>query len=150
MYKYRVATGPVQIPTDSALSSTSRSASDSVSSLLTFSDKSTTYLLAFQLAFSQFPGSLLSAVVGWVIGWAWRVEILPGAGSWRVPWWMVGLEDGRKRRGDGERYEELRRRMIEGEGEEGEASGVTGRRGNAEGRRRPLGQQILGQFRGGI
>ena len=102
-----------------------------------------TYLLAFQLALSQFPGSLLSAGVGWLVGYAWRNDILPGAGGWRVPGWVVS----EKR--DGERYEGLRRR-LEGEerGAVGAASGADAS-GTGTGRqRRTLGTQILDQFRG--
>jgi hypothetical protein len=81
-----------------------------------FSDKTMTYLLAGQLALSQFPGSLLSAAVGWVCGLAWRGELFPEAVvRWRVPGWLVG---GSARRDAG--FDGLRRR-LEGEGR---ASGV--------------------------
>lgn len=81
----------------------------------------------------------MAAAVGWVVGFAWRRDILPGAGRWRVPGWVVG--EGRKREG----YESLRRRM---EGEVGVATGVEGR---AEGGRRRAGVLggIVEQFRGG-
>ncbi|RAH40286.1 protein dscB [Aspergillus brunneoviolaceus CBS 621.78] len=108
---------------------------------LTLSDKSTTYLVAAQLAASQFPTMLLPAVVGWGVGLAWRTEALPlffvpGGYRWRMPGWVVGQAD-RNRAGvrggggggeegagsGGERYEELRRRL---EGEVVAASGSEG------------------------
>jgi len=123
MYKYKVATA---FPQDGLL----------------FSSKSFTYLLAFQLALSQLPGSAISAVIGWCVGYAWRSEILPGAARWRVPGWVMR----EKRQGEG--FEGLRRRM-EGEEAMAAASGVEGRRDGREGRqRRTLGTQILDQFRG--
>ncbi|RAL17496.1 protein dscB [Aspergillus homomorphus CBS 101889] len=88
---------------------------------ITLTDKSTTYLIAAQLALSQFPNMLLPAVVGWAVGLAWRTEVLPlffvpGGYRWRVPGWVVGEQDSEEGagRGSGERYEELRRR-LEGE-----------------------------------
>jgi membrane associated rhomboid family serine protease len=75
---------------------------------LTFSDKSTTYLLATQLALSQFPYNLLPAGVGWVIGTAWVGDML--LPRWRVKGWVVG--EGRRDR-ERERYEGLRRRLEE-------------------------------------
>lgn len=39
------------------------------------SSKNGTYLLAAQLALSQFPISLVPAVVGWVAAWAWEVGV---------------------------------------------------------------------------
>jgi len=128
VYKYRIAT--------------STSTPSSPAQGLLFSDKSMTYLFAAQLALSQFPGSTISAAVGWVVGYAWRSEILPGAARWRIPrWWG-------KERGEGQRYEGLRRR-LEGESTAAAASGVDGARGGGAGRqRRTLGTQILDQFRG--
>ncbi|PYH46013.1 protein dscB [Aspergillus saccharolyticus JOP 1030-1] len=101
---------------------------------ITLTDKSTTYLIALQLALSQFPATILPAVVGWGVGLAWRTEVLPlvgvpGGYRWRVPGWVVGDGSVRAAGGDrssvrggsgggsgsgGERYEELRRR-LEGE-----------------------------------
>ncbi|PWY87564.1 hypothetical protein BO70DRAFT_332559 [Aspergillus heteromorphus CBS 117.55] len=98
----------------------------STSLTLLLSDKSTTYLVAAQLALSQFPGMLLPAAVGWCVGWAWRMEVLPLpglGGTWRVPAWVVGeKERGGNSNGNGNggaggaegRYEDLRRR-LEGE-----------------------------------
>ncbi|KZF24840.1 hypothetical protein L228DRAFT_243570 [Xylona heveae TC161] len=116
-------------------------ATSSSSGALLFSSKSFTYLLAFQLAFSSFPGSTLSALVGWCVGYAWRNEILPGASKWRIPAWLM------KDKAQGQRFEGLRRR-LEGEEAVAAASGAGGR-DRGEGRqRRTLGTQILDQFRG--
>ena len=112
---------------------------------LTFSDKSYIYLPALQLSLSQFPGSLLCAFIGWVVGYSWRNEVLPGAVTrWRVPGWMVGIQQ-RKR---GEDFEGLRRR-LEGENTDAAvATGSDGRLAGEVGRRRTLGRQLLDQFRG--
>lgn len=96
---------------------------------------------------------LLPSLVGWVIGVAWRTELLPGLSpsshGFRVPAWMVGE---RERRVPGlgvaggaerERYEDLRRR-LEGEvaastsaeagaGQSGSGSGQRFRGGNGNG-----------------
>lgn len=77
--------------------------------------KATSYLLPLQLALSQLPGSALAAGTGWVIGFAYRREILPGAARWRAPTWLVGGSEQK------ERFDHLRRRM---EGEAGRATGV--------------------------
>ena len=108
-----------------------------------FSDKSTIYLVACQLALSQLPGSLISAIVGWTIGLAWRSDFLPEKFStWRVPGWMVGAT------GQGRGFEGLRRR-LEGEGR---ASGIDRTDSNeVQGRqRRGMGRMILDQFRGAL
>lgn len=84
---------------------------------------------------------MLSAGVGWVVGYAWRNDVLPGALSqWRIPGWLVGVESQKHREG----FEGLRRR-LEGETAEGSA---TGAQGSEAGRRRPMGRQLLDQFRG--
>jgi hypothetical protein len=112
---------------------------------LTFSDKSYVYLPAIQLSLSQFPGSFLCASVGWVVGYMWRNDVLPGAVTrWRIPGWMVGIR-GVKR---GDDFEGLRRR-LEGENtNSAAATGSDGRLGGEVGRRRTLGRQLLDQFRG--
>jgi Eukaryotic integral membrane protein (DUF1751) len=75
------------------------------------SDKSTAYLLAAQLALSQFPFQLMPAAVGWIVGSAWMGELLPGRlGRWRIPAWVVGESAKSKERGQ---YEGLRRRLEE-------------------------------------
>jgi hypothetical protein len=110
---------------------------------LTFSDKSYVYLPAVQLSLSQFPGSLLCAFLGWVVGYSWRNDVLPGAATrWRIPGWMVGIR-AQKRAED---FEGLRRR-LEGENT-ALATGSDGRSGGEAGRRRTLGRQLLDQFRG--
>nr|KMM64887.1 hypothetical protein CPAG_01239 [Coccidioides posadasii RMSCC 3488] len=152
--------------------STSTGASNSQALTLRFSDKSTVYFLAFQLSLSQFPHSLLPAAVGWIIGCAWRAELLPGrfsSPSWRIPPWVYGGQESafdRHQRSDitgqtqtshgseAERYEGLRRRL---EGESRAAAAATGERvyGSGSGvdggdtqRRGPLAGQILDRFRG--
>ncbi|KAK9778782.1 hypothetical protein SCAR479_04405 [Seiridium cardinale] len=129
MYKYRIAT--------------SGSPSDQFQGI-TFSDKSYKYLLAVQLAFFQWPGSILGALVGWVVGYAWRLEMLPRALTrWRIPGWMVGIRTQRR----SEEFEGLRRR-LEGEGSTATATGVQSNADGETGRRRNMGQQIMDQFRG--
>jgi hypothetical protein len=139
MYKYRVATS-ASPPTDEPFAG------------LTLSDKSFRYAVALHLSLLQWPGSLLGAAVGWVVGQAWREGLLPSAFvRWRLPGWLLGLKP--QRRGGGGEFEGLRRRL---EGENGAATagatatGVQGRRsedaGQAE-RRRTMGQQIMDQFR---
>jgi len=82
------------------------------------SDKWTIYLLTAQLTFSQFPYGLLPALVGWIVGNAWADELVPaGLVRWRVPAWVVG-EDTAGKRGRGQQYEGLRRRLEE-EGQDG-------------------------------
>ncbi|MCJ1474240.1 hypothetical protein MMC13_002898 [Lambiella insularis] len=128
VYKYRVATSTL---------TSSASCPDGI----LLSDKSITYLLASQLAFSQLPGSLLAASIGWGIGIAWRSDILPEKFmGWRLPTWIIG---GRR---EGEGFEGLRRR-LEGEGR---ASGVEGPNSadDAGRQRRGMGRAILDQFRG--
>ncbi|KAJ5086675.1 hypothetical protein NUU61_007982 [Penicillium alfredii] len=130
---------------------------------LLLSDKSTTYLVAAQLALSQFPAMLLPAAVGWVVGVAWRAELLPGLSpattGFRVPVWVVGERElhrgavggsGSSGRGGGsdvgaerERYDDLRRRLegevasasgLEGQGQQGQqGQGQRQRGGNANG-----------------
>ncbi|RYP03667.1 hypothetical protein DL764_004994 [Monosporascus ibericus] len=114
---------------------------------LTFSDKSYRYLLAIQLALSQWPGSLLGALTGWVVGYAWRMEALPRSLTrWRIPGWIVGVRTPRR----SEEFEGLRRRL---EGESASATAASGVQNQTEdegARRRTMGQQILDQFRGAI
>lgn len=94
VYKYRLSTG---IPSAAASTSSSSSASASTAGsgpTILLSDKSTTYLLASQLALSQFPYSLLPAAVGWAVGYAWRIDALPGsAAAWRLPTWLWADEE---------------------------------------------------------
>ncbi|POR38138.1 DSC E3 ubiquitin ligase complex subunit 2 [Tolypocladium paradoxum] len=131
-YKYRVATSQAP-PTSEPFSG------------LTLSDKSYQYLIAFHLALLQWPGSVVGAAVGWLVGHAWRGGILPATlVAWRLPAWMVGLSAQRR----SAEFEGLRRRL---EGENAAAAVSTGVQGQAEGqqadRRRTMGQQIVDQFR---
>ncbi|KAH7635750.1 hypothetical protein B0T09DRAFT_277757 [Sordaria sp. MPI-SDFR-AT-0083] len=135
IYKYKVALSTSPPPTN---------ASDDTSGLI-FSDKSTRYLMALQLALFQWPGSLLGAVIGWVVGYLWRNDLLPAAVSrWRVPGWVVGLRS--QKRND--RFDGIRQRL---EDEGASSTGVaTGAQPAVEGenRRRPLGQQLIDEVRG--
>ncbi|KAJ9618660.1 hypothetical protein H2203_008864 [Taxawa tesnikishii (nom. ined.)] len=127
LYKYRLSASSTPDP-------------DIATSGVILTSKATSYLLPLQLALSQLPGSAVAAGIGWLVGYGYRMEILPGAASWRIPDWS-----GKRR--ERERYEGLRRRM---EGEAASASGVEGaqREGQDVGRRRTVGGQILDQFRG--
>jgi hypothetical protein len=137
-YRYRVA-----LTTDPA----PPSGSEETSSGLTFSDKSTRYFLALQLALFQWPGSLLGALVGWSVGHLWRSGVVPGAiTKWRLPGWMVGVAS--QKRSSAE-FEGLRRR-LEGENAAGAvASGAQRSEGDAT-QRRTMGQQIFDQFQGAL
>lgn len=122
IYRYRVAASAAPPTNDQFVG-------------LTFSDKSYRYALAIQLALFQWPGSLLGALVGWVVGYSWRNDFLPGAMTkWRLPGWMVGVR-GQRRRNE---FEGLQRR-LESEGSTATASGAQGVDADA-GRRRPAGQ----------
>lgn len=131
MYKYRVATSQAP-PTNEPFRG------------IVFSDKSYQYGIAFHLALLQWPGSVIGAAVGWVVGYAWRNGLLPvSLVSWRVPGWMVGLRSQRR----SAEFEGLRRRL---EGENASSGVSTGVQGQPEGqadRRRTMGQQIVDQFR---
>lgn len=114
---------------------------------VTFSDKSTTYFLAAQLALSQFPFQLVPALVGWALGSAWLGELLPGGLSrWRVPAWVVGESPKSKERGQ---YEGLRRRLEEegssADGMRNVSDRVADRQDTA---RRGFGRQIVSYFTG--
>lgn len=131
LYKYRIVTP-------------STTSGENPSGIL-LTDKFTTYLLAAQLALSQFPGSVLAAVVGWLVGYAWRRELLPGATRWRVSKSIL------RESSESERFEGMRRR-LEGEralaADRGRASGVEP--GPSSPQRRTLGTQFLEQFRGAL
>lgn len=134
VYTYKIATSSITSPPDQVTSSG-----------LTFSDKSFTYAIALQMSLVQFPGSLLEAVVGWVLGYCYRNEILPRSViEWRVPGWVVGAAP-RKSGG----YEGLRRR-LEGENAGAAAIAATGADGRAGGelRDRTVSQRVFDQFRG--
>lgn len=128
-----------------ALTTSSPSTSDDAAGV-TFSDKSYRYFLALQLALFQWPGSLLGAIVGWVAGYAWRSDLLPGAlARWRLPGWVVGM---RTPKGNQE-FEGLRRRLEGENATSATASGVQGQDEAEAGRRRTLGQ-VLEQVSGAI
>ncbi|GAM82143.1 hypothetical protein ANO11243_001220 [Dothideomycetidae sp. 11243] len=126
LYKYQVSATDTMRP-------------DAGTSLM-LTSKSTSYLLPAQLALSQFPGSAIAALIGWVVGVAYRRELLPGGASrWRFP-------DMASKRAERDRYEGLRRRM---EGDAATASGTdAGDAAAGHGRRRGVARAILDQFRG--
>lgn len=91
---------------------------------------------------------LLPSALGWIVGVAWRAELLPGLSpastGFRVPAWMVGEQE--RRGGSGpasggaerERYEDLRRRL---EGEvAASASGLEGSGAQAQRRANSAGE----------
>ncbi|KAL4798625.1 hypothetical protein BDV19DRAFT_396533 [Aspergillus venezuelensis] len=148
-YRYTISTSTSDpspsSPSPSASSSTPDQPEQSPSSIkkslsLPLTSKSTTYLIAAQLALSQVPYMLLPAITGWIVGLAWRAELLPfaagtGSGSWRVPGWVIGEEGGSLfaanaggARGE-EGYEGLRRRLER----EGGVAGVATSTGAATG-----------------
>lgn len=129
MYKYRIATSSAD--------------EDGPATGLTLSDKSYRYAIALHLSLLQWPGSLVGALAGWVLGYAWREGLLPAAFvRWRLPGWMLGL----RAQGHRGEFEGLRRRL---EGENTSATVATGveQGGGQEERRRTMGQQIMAQFR---
>ena len=160
VYKYRIAAGsatptnpqnPSQTRHDQSQASSSASSNGTTSSQdaagILFSDKTTTYVLAAQLALSQLPGSLLAAVVGWGMGIAWRNYVLPEKMiEWRVSGRVVG-----EKAESGEGFEGLRRR-LEGEGRASGVEGAVDSDGGGDGARRRadrgMGRGIVDQFRG--
>jgi hypothetical protein len=134
VYRYRVAASPAAPANEEFVG-------------LTLSDKSYRYALALQLALFQIPGSALGAVVGWVVGYSWRNDLLPGALTrWRLPGWVVGDRSQKRNQG----FEGLRRR-LEGENSAATmATGVQGQPAGDAGRRRAFGGQIMDQFRGAL
>ncbi|KAL4908263.1 hypothetical protein BDW74DRAFT_147166 [Aspergillus multicolor] len=113
---------------------------------LSLTDKSTTYLIAAQLALSQFPYMLLPSAIGWIVGVAWRAEVLPfvagtGSSGWRVPAWVVGEESvavSNRSGGAGDAgFEGLRRRLeSEAAAASAAASGSAGPSGSGSSRQR--------------
>lgn len=146
LYRYKIVTAAAPAPAP-ATEDGGREDPGRLVPGLVLSDKSTSYVLATQLALSQFPFQLLPAAVGWAIGTAWMGELLPaGLGRWRIPGWMVGESAKSKERGQ---YEGLRRRLEE------EGSSADGMRNvsdavgaSQEGGRRGFRRQIVGYFTG--
>ena len=131
VYKYRVATRQ-------------SSSANNTAAGVTLSDKSYQYAIALHLSLLQWPGSILGAAVGWLVGYSWRGGFMPMAlVNWRLPGWMVGLRPHRR----SAEFEGLRRRL---EDENGSAA-ATGMQSLGDGqqaeRRRTMGQQIVDQFR---
>jgi len=89
VYKFRIAaplpTNPASVPATPAAAA----ALEENETAITLSDKFYIYVVAAQLAFTQPPGSWLAAAVGWTVGYAWREEVLPWS-KWRLPAWMFG------------------------------------------------------------
>ncbi|KAI1165821.1 hypothetical protein F5B18DRAFT_608813 [Nemania serpens] len=132
IYKYRIAT------------SISKSSNDQFQGL-TFSDKSYRYLLALQLALFQWPGSILGALVGWIVGYAWRTEVLPRSLiRWRIPGWIVGVRTPRR----SQEFEGLRRRLEDESAPTAATTGAEGQTEGVNGRRRTTGQQAVDQSLG--
>jgi membrane associated rhomboid family serine protease len=141
LYRYKIVTG----------SPDPRSGSNDTPGVI-LSDKTTTYVMAAQLALSQFPYSLLAASVGWIVGLAWDGDLLPGRmNAWRIPRWLLG-DFGVKSAAERECYEGLRRRLEEegGRSDGMRASGVDGiiDAVDGEARRRPMMRQVADYFRG--
>ena len=134
-YKYRLALSDATAPDDQFVG-------------LTFSDKTYRYVLALQLALFQWPGSLLGAGIGWIVGYLWRNGMLPAAlARWRIPGWMVGIRTHRR----SEEFEGLRRRLEGENAPSALATGAQGQHAQGEaGRRRTMGQQLMDQFRGAL
>ncbi|KAG9187371.1 hypothetical protein G6011_05242 [Alternaria panax] len=143
-YTYRYKISPWATTPPSSTQSNTQSLSALWSRSLTLTSKSLSYLPPLQLALSQFPGSLLAALVGWGVGTAYRRDILPGAARWRVPGWMVGEE--RKAGFEGLRARLDAEREREGGGA-GLATGILAEGGQAR-QRRTLGDMVAEQFRG--
>lgn len=134
IYKYRMA-----------LTTSSPSTSEDAAGV-TFSDKSYRYFLALQLALFQWPGSLLGAIVGWIVGYAWRSDLLPSALTrLRLPGWVVGMRTPKS----SQEFEGLRRRLEGENATSATASGVQGQDDTEAGRRRTFGQ-VLEQVSGAI
>ncbi|KAL2265208.1 hypothetical protein VTJ83DRAFT_6308 [Remersonia thermophila] len=151
IYQYKVALSTGPPPSRTGGGGGGNSAEDVAG--LVFSDKSTKYLMALQLALFQWPGSLLGAAVGWLVGQAWRSELIPGALTrWRVPGWVVGMRSVKS--GGSDRFEGMRRRLeSEGASTGATASGLQQQQqqqqaGAEASRRRTMGQQLLDEVRG--
>jgi hypothetical protein len=152
-YRYTISTSTPSTPTPAASNSASSQPNPppqtfKQSLTISLSDKSTTYLVAAQLALSQFPYMLLPSVIGWIVGAAWRADVLPlaagsGSSAWRVPGWVVGEEGssfsisrlGREGEASGG-FESLRRRLENEAAAAAAASGNSTTNGGTGGRQR--------------
>lgn len=118
-YRYRVAATSSPPQASSASGGADPAAADDKEGIL-LTSKSLSYLLPAQLALAQLPGSLLPAVVGWMVGYAWRAEVLPWPRrAWRVPGWIFG---GKGAAGGARGEVEGMRRRMRDEASEGVAS----------------------------
>jgi hypothetical protein len=113
---------------------------------LTLSNKTFQYVLALHLAALQWPGSMVGAAIGWLVGYTWRMELVPLAlARFRLPRWLVG---GSRLPRSASHFERLRTR-LEGEGGPavGASTGTQARGDSGSIRGRTMGQQIMDQFR---
>lgn len=149
-FRYRV--GTTSAGTTESNSDVPQTKPPTPSLSLLLSDKSTTYIVASQMALSQFPAMLLPSALGWIVGVAWRADLLPGlsmvSSGFRVPAWVVGEQERRYgSSGSGaerERFENLRRRM------EGEVATASGLEEPGQAQRRGTGEQdgLVDRLRG--
>lgn len=144
VYLYRIA---------AATSSSSNEASTPESFQgITLSDKSIRYFLALQLSVMQWPGSLIGAVLGWIVGHSWRSGIVPESVTrWRVPGWMVGMHTQKRR----EEFEGLRRRLEDENNNDTAAASSSGiqtqqQQGGDGAQRRTMGERIFDQLQGAL
>ncbi|KAF2749692.1 hypothetical protein M011DRAFT_465365 [Sporormia fimetaria CBS 119925] len=151
-YRYKLAAFAPSTSSPNQASGSADNTSDSLwARSITLTSKSTSYILPLQLAFSQFPGSLLAAAVGWAVGTAYRRDMLPYASAWRVPGWVVGEEKKKEFEGLRARLDAEREREGAGAGlASGILAGETGGdvRSRASAQRRTLGEMVSEQFQG--
>ena len=148
-YTYKLGTTS-SAPSPNQPSSTAppeQPSSSSPTLTLTLTSKTTSYVVPAQLALSQFPHTLLAALVGWAAGIAYRNELLPFT-SWRVPGWVLGRSgSGSAAAAAAAGVDQLRRR-LEAEAR-ADASAVDRGGPLQQPRRRTLGGLLRDQFLGG-
>ncbi|SPO05674.1 uncharacterized protein DNG_08361 [Cephalotrichum gorgonifer] len=147
VYRYHVATtssSPSPSPSTGTPGASASAATDSATTTdpepsgFTLTDKSPCYLLALQLALFQFPASLITAPLGFLLGYSFRSDLLPPALTrWRLPGWLVG-SSAQKRSAE---FEGLRRRL---EGEDAEASASASASGRERRGEMGVGQRATG------
>jgi len=98
---------------------------------LRLSDKTFIYLVAFQLSMSHFPGSAVTATVGWIISTLVHYEVIPGK-NWRMPFYSTLGLDTTETRLRPSTPEQQQQQQQEGE---------------TTAERRPLTSQLLDPFR---